>query len=135
MIPTMIQAEIRPNQPPATLLDDEGDQYLKIELLGHMPVPSSIETPDQIQLGSLRDGRLKVHSPIIVKFSGEVEHVIAEAAEFNEFGFGKNTSDALIDLQRAIAELYFTLDDEQDHLGKDLQNVWSIIQEKVHKQR
>ena len=89
--------------------------------------------PSEVLLGCLRDGRLHVHSPIKVKFATEGKHIIAEAVELNEFGFGENPSAALIDLQRAIAELYFTLEEEQDHLGKDLQNVWAEIQEKIRK--
>ena len=89
--------------------------------------------PSEALLGSLRDARLRVHSPIMVKFATEGNHIIAEAREFNEFGFGENPSAALIDLQRAIAELYFTLEKERDRLGKDLQGVWSILQEKIHK--
>ena len=79
--------------------------------------------PDELLLGFLRDGRLRVRSPIKVKLMTEGEHVVAEAVEFNEFGFGKNLSEALIDLQRAIAELHFTLEQDQDRLGTDLRNV------------
>jgi hypothetical protein len=89
--------------------------------------------PDEILLGSLRDGRLKIHSPINVKFAKEGKHVIAEAVEINEFGFGESISEALIDLQQAIAELYLTLEEKQDHLGTDLQGVWSVLQQKIHK--
>lgn len=129
----IVQAKIQPSQPPAAPLEDEGVQHLISELpRGELFLPS-LKTSDQILLGSLRDGRLMVRSPITVKFTSEDGQVIAEAVEFDEFGFGENASEALIDLQRAIAELYFTLDGEQDHLGKDLRNAWSIIQEKIHK--
>ncbi|MDP2952816.1 MAG: hypothetical protein Q8O76_05830 [Chloroflexota bacterium] len=101
-------------------------EYLQTASLGP-PVPS------ELLLGSLRDGRLRVCSPITVKLMTEGEHIIAEAAELNEFGFGKNPSEALIDLQRAIAELYFTLEREQRHLGPDLQGVWATLQQKILK--
>jgi len=78
-------------------------------------------------------GRLKVHSPIKVRFATEGKHTIAEAVEINEFGFGENISEAIADLQHAIAELYITLEEEQDHLGTDLQGVWSVLQNKLHK--
>lgn len=87
----------------------------------------------RVLVGSLRDGRLRVYSPFKVKFTIEGHNVIAEAIEFNEFGFGENASEALIDLQRAIAELYFTLEGEQHRLSPDLQNVWSVLQEKIQK--
>lgn len=87
--------------------------------------------PDHILLGSLRDGRLRVQSPITVKLTKEDQHVIAEATELDEFGFGTNLSEALLDLQRAIIELYFTLETEQDRLGPDLQRIWVTLQDKL----
>ncbi len=45
---------------------------------------------------------------------------VAEAAEINEFGFGDN-------LTAAIAELYFTLDADQQRLGPDLQAARSTL--------
>ncbi len=87
--------------------------------------------PDRILLGTLRDGRLRVRSPITVKFTKEDSHIIAEATELGEFGFGANLSDALRDLQRAIVELYFTLEEGKDRLGPDLQRVWTTLQQKL----
>lgn len=87
--------------------------------------------PDHILLGSLRDGRLRVQSPITVKLTKEDQHVIAEATELDEFGFGTNLSEALRDLQRAIVELYFTLETEQDRLGPDLQKIRATLQRKL----
>jgi hypothetical protein len=59
------------------------------------------------------------------------EHIILESEEFEEFGFGYTFSEALIDLQRAIAELYFTLEKEHTRLGPDLERIWSILQQKI----
>lgn len=75
----------------------------------------------------------KVHSPITVKFISEGPNIIAEAVEFNEFGFGQNRSEALADLQHAIAELYFTLEESKGRLGVDLQMVWKNLQQNIHK--
>ena len=120
--------------------DDEGAaHHLKFQKIPPSAVVEYINAdlapavPSEALLGSLRDGRLRVHSPIKVKFATEGKHTIAEAVELNEFGFGKNLSAAIIDLQRAIAELYLTLEKEHDRLGKDLQDVWTILQEKIHK--
>jgi hypothetical protein len=101
-----------------------------IEYVGENLVP---EVPNEVLLGSLRDGRLHVHSPIKIIFTKEDKHIITEAVELNEFGFGENPSEALADLQCAIAELYLTLDKEQERLGMDLQSVWGILQEKIRK--
>ena len=60
------------------------------------------------------------------------EHVV-EATELNEFGFGNNLAEALADLQAAIAELYLTLEEDQDRLGPDLSSVWDVLSRKVRK--
>ena len=89
------------------------------------------EVPEELLLGSVRDGRLRVNAPILVKCTKENQEIIAEAVELNEFGFGGNISEALSDLQAAIVELYFTLEQEQDRLGPDLQRTWVTLQEKI----
>lgn len=91
----------------------------------------AVVVPDEILLGSLRDARLRVRSPLQVRFAKEGQHVIAEAVGLGEFGFGKNPSEALVDLQRAVVELYLTLEQEQDRLGPDLQRTWLKLQEMV----
>jgi hypothetical protein len=72
-----------------------------------------------------------VQSPITVKITKENQHVIAEAAELDEFGFGANLSEALRDLQRAIVELYLTLEEGKDRLSPDLQRVRATLQTKL----
>ena len=46
-------------------------------------------------------------------------------------GFGANFSEAIADLQAAIAELRFTLEAEQERLGPDLQAVRATLARKV----
>ena len=89
--------------------------------------------PNEFTLGHLRDGRLRVVKPIEVVRTAEDGKCVVEARELNEFGFGDNFSEALADLQAAIAELYFTLEAEQDRLGPDLAAVWATLSEKVSK--
>lgn len=91
------------------------------------------KVPQSILLGCLRDGRLRVVSPIAVDLATEGDHVIAEAVDLNEFGFGENLSEALADLQRAVAELYFALESDHDRIGLDLLEVWSRLREKVQR--
>ena len=62
----------------------------------------------------------------------EGKHVV-EAPELNEFGFGENLPVALSDLQAAIAELYLTLEEEQERLGPDLSSVWDVLSKKVRR--
>jgi len=98
-----------------------------------LPITPAPLVPTKILLGALLDGRLGVHSPITVKFASEGPNVIAEAVEFNEFGFGQNRSEALTNLQHVIAELYFALEESKGRLGADLQIVWENLQQKIHR--
>ena len=101
-----------------------------------MPVldgPEITPTPREFTLGSLRDGRLRVVEPIEVVQTAEDGKCVVETPELNEFGFGDNPSEAIADLQAAIAELYFTLNDEKDRLGPDLAAVWTTLSRKLRK--
>jgi hypothetical protein len=118
---------------------NEGDVILEVappmvelvpENASLVGVPSS---PDRFALGSLRDGRLRVVKPIDVVQMSMGGKFVVEAPELNEFGFGDGFSEAIADLQAAIAELYFTLETEQKRLGPDLAAVWSIISQKVRR--
>ena len=87
----------------------------------------------EFTLGALRDGRLRVVEPIAVRWTTEDGQCVAEAAEINEFGFGDNLTDAIADLQAAIAELHFTLDADQERLGPDLQAVRATLTRKIRR--
>ena len=87
--------------------------------------------PKEFALGALRDGRLRVIEPIAVKWTTEDGQCVLEAVEVNEFGFGADFSEAIADLQAAIAELRFTLEAEQERLGPDLQAVRATLARKV----
>ncbi len=99
----------------------------------HEPTSLGPIVPDQLLIGSVLDGRLRMVSPIAVKCRKENQDIIAEAVDFNEFGFGKNLSEAIRDLQAAIVELYFTLERESSRLGPDLRRVWEILQQTIHR--
>ncbi len=87
--------------------------------------------PDKMSIGRLRHVELRIIQPIEVRFSTEDALTIAEAPEFNETGFGGNRSEALVDLQFAIAELYFELKAEQHDLGSDLKTVWDKMSQAI----
>ena len=101
--------------------------------LDRVPVePDSLEAASpEFLLGSLRDGRLRVVEPISVSRTAESGQIVLEAHELNEFGFGGNVSEAIADLQTAIAELYFTLDAEQERLGPDLAALRETLNRKI----
>ena len=86
---------------------------------------------EELLVGTIRDGRLRVHSPIHVKVMREGEEVVTEATELNEFGFGENLSEALDDLQAAVRELYWSLMKDQHRLGPELERVWEVLHRKI----
>ncbi|MBI4339416.1 MAG: hypothetical protein HY680_05635 [Chloroflexi bacterium] len=140
---TFIKEKIKQSQP----LDEEeqaraaGDGLLVFPSLPAWPPPGTKSSasalrpvfPSRFLLAALRDARLRVRAPFGVALSTENDDVIAEAPEFNEFGFGKNSSDALADLQRAITELYLTLEKEEGRLGPDLLQTWQRLQDHIAK--
>ena len=87
--------------------------------------------PTTVQLGFLRDARLRMVEPFEVIIAEEDGQIVAEADELNEFGYGRNPSDAITDLQHTVAELYFTLKEDEARLGKELLNVWQTLQHKI----
>lgn len=96
------------------------------------PLPVlQFEQPREFALASLRDGRLQVMEPILTRCLSEAGQFVMEAPEVNEFGFGANPTEALADLQAALAELYFTLASEQERLGPDLASAWTTLFRKV----
>lgn len=96
-------------------------------------VAPTLVAPREFMLGALRDGRLRVIEPIAVKWTTEDGQCVAEASEINEFGFGANLTEAIADLQAAIAELHFTLEAEQERLGPDLQAVRATLARKIRR--
>jgi hypothetical protein len=120
-------------EPTVEMLLDEAvgsEQFSKEPLL--VPyIPTS--APKDFYLGSVRDARLRVVSPLHVNLADEDGSIRAEATEIDEFGFGETYAEALSDLQRAIAELFFSLEEARDRLGADLERVWRVLQEKVRR--
>ena len=87
--------------------------------------------PVEILIGSLRDGSLRVVAPLRVKVSREDTGFVLEAVDLNEFGFGDNLSEAIVDIQYTIAELYYSLQAEPQCLGPDLQKVWKELRQAI----
>jgi hypothetical protein len=134
MVQGIIQGTIKNDELPGAPLEDKADiQHLIDDLFGEISKTTRTKVQKDILLGSLRDGRLRVIFPLQVKFYAEEGKIVAEAIEISEFGFGDSWSEALADLQRAIAELFFTLEKEKKRLGVDLKRVQKILQEKIVK--
>jgi len=82
-------------------------------------------------LASLGDRRIRVKRPFEVTISRENEDFIAYAPEIDEFGFGASRQGALRDLQQAMVELYFSLNQDEERLGPDLRHILEILETKV----
>ena len=96
-------------------------------------VVGELPTPEQFLLGFLRDGRLWVTEPFEATWYMESDEYVVEAHEIAEFGFGRTIPEATADLQRAIAELYFTLEREQERLGSDLAAIRLTLARKIRR--
>jgi len=89
--------------------------------------------PGEMWLGTVFDSRLRVLSPIRVRLFSEHDSVVAEATDLDEFGYGSNISEAVRDIQRAVVQLYFSLEESSDRLGADLASTWAVLQRLVVK--
>ena len=89
--------------------------------------------PARIKLESLVDDRLRVKEGIEVVIFETEGFILAEAVELNEFGYGDDAAEAVAELRYAIADLYFSLEEDQHRLGKGLQEVWEVLQGKIEK--
>ncbi len=94
---------------------------------------AAAELPATVMLESLGDTRLRVKAPIEVRVFATEGFILAEAIGFNEFGEGDSPAEAVADLQAALSELYFSLEGEQHNLGRWLQGVWQVLQDKVER--
>ena len=95
---------------------------------------ATLALPAQITLDTLNDERLQVKEPIAVTiFKDDEGFTLAEAVGMNEFGCGDNPDAAVSDLQFALAELYFILEEEQLRLGPLMEPVWEILRSRVEK--
>ena len=89
--------------------------------------------PARIKLAALLDDRLRVTEPIEVSVFAAEGFILAEAVGFNEFGYGDDPDAAIVELQYALADLYFSLAEDQHRLGHWLQEVWAGLQAKIAK--
>ena len=89
------------------------------------------EDPPDLQLAALRDPNLRIAKPFAVNFHAEEDQVVAVADEVEEYGAGANESEAVQELQHALAELYHSLQEDPERLGPGLQETWTKIQEHI----
>ncbi len=87
--------------------------------------------PSTMLLGALRDPRLRLNVPLTITFEHDNSDIVAYCEELEEFGFGTHLTEAIADLQATIAELYFTLKEENNRLGSDLVRIWDSLRQTI----
>jgi len=87
--------------------------------------------PETMLLGALRDPRLRLLAPLTISLERENDDIVAYCEELEEFGFGTHLTEAIEDLQVTIAELYFTLKEENDRLSSNLIRIWDSLRQKI----
>jgi hypothetical protein len=105
---------------PADGTKERADQISRME--------ERMKPKDEFPFAPAIDGRLKVHTPFRVHIVPSFEGVSAHAVEIDEFGHGANRGEALDDLGKTIAELYFSLASERDRLSPDLAGVLKALE-------
>lgn len=99
-----------------------------------LPLDRPRSIPDTFLLASVRHGALRVARPFNVAIWREDEHVVAHATEVNEFGWGTTLSEAVTDLQRALAALFYTLSsEEEERLGPELRAARAMLLTKIRR--
>jgi hypothetical protein len=78
------------------------------------------------------DGRLRIVKPFTVELE-EIEEggFVARIDEIDEFGIGPSSGDALHDLGKTLAELYFSLREQSPRLSPDLQSVLKALSQHI----
>jgi hypothetical protein len=82
---------------------------------------------NQILFGLIRDPRVRLVAPIPVEITRQGDTVVASWAEAEEFGHGKDRSEALEDFGRTVSQLFISLSKNEKGLGPDLARVLSIL--------
>ena len=83
--------------------------------------------PVEILFGAMIDRRLRIKNPIPITLSREEDVVVASSSELEEFGYGNDISEALDDFAKTLAELYLSLEENEDRLGDDLKQQFSRL--------
>lgn len=110
------------------------------EVIESMPAPQMVDaepqqaTPPGFVVGTLLDDRLRLSTPLQVEIERENEWYVAECEALDEFGFGADPMSAVDDLRQTLAELYWTLKEEQHRLAPGIAETWlrlrGVIQER-----
>jgi len=84
--------------------------------------------PDRVSYAAKLHPRLRTVKPFLVQFSRTEDRFIASVSDIEEYGVGGTRSEALDDLGRTVAELYFSLERDAARLSEDLQSIFEKLQ-------
>ncbi len=90
-----------------------------------------LATLTTFESGTLLDDRLRLLRPLTVRIEKENEFFIAGCEYLEEFGYNHDPMSALDDLRVTIAELYWSLKEQQGRLGADLAQIWVRMKEVI----
>lgn len=128
---TITQVPSWSENPPSTWASEESVSFTR----GPQPALPSLDAgrPSRLQLGSLRDARLRLVRPLELAVREEDGSVVVASESLSEFGYGSHLTEAIEDFAASLSALYWSLRAEQARLGPDLFETWSrlraIIQE------
>ena len=89
--------------------------------------PRGTEMPRSVMLASVPDKRVRVIRPIKVELYRHGESVVASVPEFEEFGQGATSSEALDDLGHTLSELFLSLQHDESRLGSALKGTLATL--------
>lgn len=91
--------------------------------------PEQPDRPRMILMGLSGDSRLRLRRPIPVSISADGETVTAYVNDVEEFGYGPNLSAALEDLSKTLAQLLFSLAENEQRLGPGLAQTLKVLRD------
>lgn len=97
------------------------------ELLERLKEMKRLEGRKPILLYSLRHPRLRLREPLAVLLEHDAGQVIAQSYDLDLFGYGDTENEALEDLRRTVADLYFELQENAARLGPLPEKVWGYL--------
>ncbi len=86
----------------------------------------------RVEIGSLLDTRLRLRGVLTLDMEREGDSYVATCSDLNEFGYGSDPTRAIEDARRSIAELYWSLKENQHRLGPDLARTWQMLSELIY---
>ncbi len=89
--------------------------------------------PLNLELGFLRDARLRVVQHIELRVHETDEGMSVYSPALDEFGCGNDLEEAIEDFQHSVADLFFSLEERSSSLGTHLQEVWKVLRELVQR--